>query len=78
METEKKTAYQEVSVVEQACSMASYLFLRYVFGKEDFSETVTEEFRWIVNAFGKAQTEPALLKALWHELVAGPYMVSDE
>lgn len=78
METEKKTAYQEVSVAEQACSMASYLFLRYVFGKEEFSETVTEEFQWIVDAFGKAQTEPALLQTLWCELVEGPYMSDDD
>ena len=62
MKIEEKEICQELNVTEKACSMAMYLFLRTIFSKEEFSDTVTEEFRWIVEEFSKAQTEPALLK----------------
>ena len=78
MKIEEKEICQELNVTEKACSMAMYLFLRTIFSKEEFSDTVTEEFRWIVEEFSKAQTEPALLKTLWNELISGPYMNDDD
>ena len=78
MKIEEKEICQELNVTEKACSMAMYLFLRTIFSKEEFSDTVKEEFRWIVEEFSKAQTEPALLKTLWNELISGPYMNDDD
>lgn len=54
MKIEEKEICQELNVTEKACSMAMYLFLRTIFSKEEFSDTVTEEFRWIVESSGVA------------------------
>ena len=72
METGRKSTNQE-----RAWSSLGYLFLRAVFGKENYSESILEELQWIAENLASESPEPLLLEGILEELREGNYVILD-
>lgn len=71
--TEKKNR----SASEWAVSMAAYLFLREIFGKEHYPETVRNEMEWILDELESKDPSEILVQCLKKEFTEGNYSCAD-
>lgn len=62
---------------ERAWSSLGYLFLRAVFGKENYSESVLEELQWVAENLASESPEQLLLDGIREELSEGNYVTVD-
>lgn len=62
---------------ERAWSSLGYLFLRDVFGKENYSESVLEELQWVVENLASERPEQLLVDGIREELSVGNYITFD-
>lgn len=63
----------EKEFANKAVSMAAYLFLRFVFAKEDFSQTVIEDLEWIAEELITNNPSDLLVRNMKYELREGSY-----
>lgn len=63
----------EKELADKAVSMAGYLFLRLIFKKENYQETVTENIEWIAEELIKEKPAEILIRNLRQELQEGDY-----
>lgn len=63
----------EKELADKAVSMAAYLFLRFVYGKEDYPETVIENLEWVVEELLKGEPAEILAGNVRCELQEGDY-----
>ena len=63
----------EKELADKAVSMAAYLFLRLVYGKEDYPETVIENLEWVAEELLKDEPAETLAGNLRYELQEGAY-----
>lgn len=70
---ESPAVQKEKEISEQAVSMAAYLFLRLVFGKENYQETVTENLEWLAEELTEDNPADILVRNLKKELQEGNY-----
>lgn len=70
---ESPAVKKEKTTAENAVSMASYLFLRLAYGKEEYPETVVENMEWLVSELLEDTPSDLLVQALNHELQEGFY-----
>lgn len=63
----------EKELADKAVSMAAYLFLRLVFEKENYQETVAENLEWIAEELVKEEPAEILVRNLQQELHEGDY-----
>lgn len=66
------------TVGEQALSSMSYFFLRMIFDKEAYSESVLEELQWVVDEMVEENVPSELFAAMQQELLEGDYLLPDE
>ena len=69
MATGRKSTNQE-----RAWSSLGYLFLRDVFGKENYSESVLEELQWVAENLATENPEQLLVDGIREELREGEYV----
>ena len=62
---------------ERAWSSLGYLFLRAVFGKENYSESVLEELQWVAEDLASERPEQLLVDGIREELSVGTYITFD-
>jgi len=67
-----------MEISEKAVSMAGYLFLRLVFAKEDYPETVIENLEWVPEELLKECPAEILTRNLQQELEEGVYENKEE
>ena len=70
---ESPSVTKETAIADKAVSVATYLFLRLVFSKEDYPETVVENMEWIAEELLSNEPTEILLRNLKHELQEGDY-----
>lgn len=63
---------------EKAFASMGYLFLNYVFGKEDYPETVVKEFQWIAEDLADKNTDLTLMDQVQKCLGSGDYIDTKE
>lgn len=65
---------ENLKLVQNAFSMASYLFLRSIFGKEIYPESVVENLSWFVEALIEGPANKNFRGELKKELIEGEYI----
>lgn len=65
---------ENLKLVQNTFSMASYLFLRSIFGKEIYPESVVENLSWFVEALIEGPANKNFRGELKKELIEGEYI----
>lgn len=65
---------KNLELIQSACSMAIFLFLRSIFGKAGYSETIDENLQWIVDALMENPINEIFAATFKKELDEGEYL----